>query len=208
MEKEFQSRIEDCYIQYCSVIKPLIARIEALSEKIPLPIFNEIRAFNDHIARCYFNNPDEKYIEEQISKARRHILRITLDCFKCLNVILYSNIETFERRTRNVDLTVIDNGTFFPEYSRNKAAAAKLVEEAKINEGYNPDKALGLYEDACNLYSEIVDKTNEIAEYVKWAKIRFSTKRILTILGWILSVVISALISASFSCEIISQFLN
>lgn len=54
MTEEASRLIVDCYVHYCEVIKPLIARIEALSEKIPLPLFNEIRAFNDHIARCYF----------------------------------------------------------------------------------------------------------------------------------------------------------
>lgn len=207
MDREFQLQVEDCYIQYCSVIKPLIARIEALSEKIPLPIFNEIRALNDHIARCYFNNPDDEYIAEQISKANRHVLRITLDCFKCLNVILYSKIEDFEKFTRNVDLTVINNGVFFPEYTRKKSEAARFVEKAKIQEGYDVGIALKLYEDACNLYSEIVESINDIYENVRWAKIRFSSKKIMTIVGWILSVIISALISAYFSCEIINQLL-
>lgn len=205
MNKEYQLQIEECYARYCSVIKPLIARIEALSEKMPLPIFNEIRAFNDHIARCYFNNPDQAYICEQISKAQRHLTRITLDCFKCLNVILYSQIESFEKRTKNVDLTVINNGLFYPEYSRGKIKAAQIVMEAKIQEGYDTDAALVLFEEACNIYSDIVRDINSISEYVRWAKIRFSTRRIITIAGWIASVVISALISAYFSCEFLNS---
>lgn len=208
MNKEYQIQIEDCYSQYCGIIKPLIARIEALSEKIPLPIFNEIRAFNDHIARCYYNNPDEEYIKEQISKAQRHIVRITLDCFKCLNVILYSEIENFEKRTKNVDLTVINNGLFFPEYTRLKVEAAEIVREAKIKEGYEPDEALYLYQDANNVYTDIVNQLNSISENVKWARIKFPIKRILTILGWIISIVISALISAYFSCEILNRFID
>lgn len=208
MNKDYQILVEECYSQYCGIIKPLIARIEALSEKIPLPIFNEIRAFNDHIARCYYNNPSEEYIKEQISKAQRHIVRITLDCFKCLNVILYSEIENFERRTKNIDLTVINNGLFYPEYCRQKVKASAIVREAKIKEGYEPDDALNLYQDANNVYSEIVNQINTISENVKWARIKFPLKRTLTIVGWILSVVISALISAYFSCEIINNLLN
>ncbi|MCM1254506.1 MAG: hypothetical protein NC221_00085 [Duncaniella sp.] len=200
-----QEAISDCYVQYCAVIKPLIARIEALSEKIPLSIFNEIRAFNDHIARCYYNSPTEKYIEEQIDKANRHIVRISLDCFKCLNVILFSKIEDFERHTKNVDLTVIDNGLFFQKYSRQKFEAAQLVNEAKIAESVDSDNALELYQAACNIYSQIVVDINKTSDNVKWAKIRFTTRRFLTILGWIISIVVSAILSAIFSCEIIAQ---
>lgn len=203
-----QHQIEDCYVAYCEVIKPLIAQIEASSEKLPLPLFNEIRAFNDHIARCYYNSPDEDYIAEQIDKAQRHITRIALDCFKCLNVILYQKIELFERQTRNVDLTVIDNGTFFPGYSRMKVEAASLVRQAKNLEFQNIDLALGKYQDSFNLYSELVDRINAISEKVKWARVRFHVKRWSTVIAWIVSVVISAVISAIFSCKLISTFIG
>lgn len=76
MTETSYKKIVDCYVQYCEVIKPIVARIEAQSEKIPLPLFNEIRAFNDHIARCYYNNPSDEYILEQVTKASRHIVRL------------------------------------------------------------------------------------------------------------------------------------
>ncbi len=203
-----QQRIESCYSDYCGIIKPLIANIEARSEKIPLPLFNEIRAFNDHIARCYYKNPSSKYIDEQIDRAERHISRIMLDCFKCLNVILYQRIECFDRQTRNIDLTVIDNGTFYPEYSRNRAEASKYVAKAKIAEATDTLTALELYQKAYNRYIIIVDSIDYINEKVKWARVRFTSRRILTIIGWVISILVSALISAYFSCEIISRFLN
>lgn len=208
MTTDQQYQIEDCYVAYCEVIKPLIAQIEASSEKLPLPLFNEIRAFNDHIARCYYNAPDEQYIALQIDKARRHITRITLDCFKCLNVILFQKIELFERQTRNIDLTVIDNGTFYPEYSRKKVAAASTVVQAKMLEFKDINEALYKYEQSFNLYSEIVDSIDQISEKVKWARVRFTAKRSGTILAWIASVVISAVIPAIFSCELISRYFS
>ena len=208
MTDDQQLQIQSCYVSYCEVIKPLIAQIEACSEKLPLPLFNEIRAFNDHIARCYYNSPNKEYIDSQIDRARRHLTRITLDCFKCLNVILYQKIELFERQTRNVDLTVIDNGTFFPTYSRRKTQAASLVEQAKLLEFKDIYEALFKYQDSFNLYTEIVDSSNDISEKVKWARVRFRIRRWGTVIAWIASVVISAIISALFSCELISRFIS
>lgn len=205
MTNDASRRIADSYIQYCDVIKPLIARIEALSEKIPLPLFNEIRAFNDHIARCYYNNPSDEYIDEQIDKASRHIVRMTLDCFKCLIVIMFQKIENFDKRTRNIDLTVIDNGLFYPEYSRLKVEAATAVNNAKMQESINIEDSLTEFERACNIYSEIVNSIDRINESVRWAKVRFSSKKILTALAWIASIVVSAIISALFTCEIFSS---
>lgn len=207
MTQQDRSHIEDCYVRYCAVIKPLIANIESLSEKLPLPLFNEIRAFNDHIARCYYLNPNDDFIGEQISKAQRHIERITLDCFKCLNVILYQRIELFERQTRNIDLTVIDNGEFFPEYSRMKLEASNLVKSAKLAEARNSDAALDYYQDSYNIYTRLVEKIDGVSEKVKWAKVRFTSKRIVTVVAWTVSVIVSAILSAVFSCEIIGSLL-
>lgn len=206
MTDESLGIIAECYVSYCSVIKPLIAQIEARSEKLPLQLFNEIRAFNDHIARCFYNSPSEEYIYQQTDKAQRHITRLALDCFKCLNVILFQQIELFDRQTRNIDLTVIDNGQFYPEYSHKRTQAARLVEEAKKKEHIDIVESLNLYQDAFNLYDSIVADINGISEKVKWARVRFRIRRSVTILGWIVSVIASAIISAVFSCELVSHF--
>ena len=50
---ETNMRIIALYQSYNTVIKPLIAEVEARTEQFPLPLFNEIRALHDHIARCY-----------------------------------------------------------------------------------------------------------------------------------------------------------
>ena len=208
MTEHQRQQISACYSDYCGIIKPLIAQIEALSEKIPLPLFNEIRAFNDHIARCYYDHPASEYIDEQIDRASRHIIRMSLDCFKCLNVILFQKIELFERQTRNVDLTVVDNGTFYPLYTARKVEAAKIVNQAKLKESTDIVGALNDYQKSFNIYTEIVDSITEICEKVKWARIRFTIHRTRTIILWIISIVLSAVISAIFSCEFISNILD
>lgn len=207
MNDESLGIIAECYMSYCSVIKPLIAQIEARSEKIPLQLFNEIRAFNDHIARCFYNSPSESYIRQQTDKAQRHITRLALDCFKCLNVILFQQIDLFDRQTRNIDLTVIDNGQFYPVYSHKRIQAAKLVENAKMKEHIDIVESLNLYQEAFNLYDALVNDINGISEKVKWARVRFRVRKTAAIIGWVISVIASAIISAVFSCELVSRFL-
>ena len=90
------------YDDYNTIIKPLIAEVEARTEQFPLPLFNEIRALHDHIARCYFKDitPEQRNIE--IHKAERHVLRIILDCYKCLNLILAKRLISISRPTINI----------------------------------------------------------------------------------------------------------
>lgn len=63
-----QNKITTLYNQYNTIIKPLMAEIEAREERMPLPIFNEIRAFNDHIARCYLEGTHSERINNELSK--------------------------------------------------------------------------------------------------------------------------------------------
>lgn len=207
MSPLFEAKSKELFAQYNQVIKPLIAEIEARSETMPQPLFNEIRAFTDHIARCYFPNiPDEK-LQDELQKASRHIVRITLDCFKCLNILLFKDVEKFEQRTKNVDLKVLDNGEFYPKYKKLKREAADTVKQAKLAESKDSVQALQLYDAAYNKYIELENLLKDSAEDVKWARIHFTTKRILKIAAWVVSVIASGLISLLISCEALREFL-
>ncbi|MBD5465300.1 MAG: hypothetical protein HDR22_05705 [Lachnospiraceae bacterium] len=60
--------LEKLYQQYNVPVKPLLAEIEAVYEKFPLALYNEIRAMNDHVARAVTAIDDSK-ATEQIKKA-------------------------------------------------------------------------------------------------------------------------------------------
>lgn len=124
-------RIIALYKEYNMVIKPLIAELEARTEQFPLPLFNEIRALHDHIARCYSERISSNQVDSEIHKAERHVTRIMLDCYKCLNLSLHDEVLLFERQTKNVDLTVLQNGTFYPKYKTLRTKATKMVRKAK-----------------------------------------------------------------------------
>lgn len=194
-------KINLCYRQYGEIIKPLVAEIEAQCEKLPLQLLNEIRAFNDHIARCHYGNPDSTYIDTQIDKAQRHITRITLDCFKALNVILFEQITKYEHQTRHIDLTVINSGQFFPEFTRLKKKAAQFVYDAKRKEATDIDAALFLYQDAYNKYREVTSLIADNRDTTQWAKVKTYSHKGVTALLWIISVILSALVSMYLSCE-------
>ena len=119
------------YDDYNTIIKPLIAEVEARTEQFPLPLFNEIRALHDHIARCYFKDITSEQRNAEIHKAERHVLRIILDCYKCLNLSIHDSVLLFEKQTRHVDLTVLQNGTFYPKYKSLRSDAVRAVRKAK-----------------------------------------------------------------------------
>ena len=188
-------RIIGLYQDYNSVIKPLIAEVESRTEHFPLPLFNEIRALHDHISRCYSEGATNNTIEEEVVKAQRHSLRIMLDCYKYLNLTLHETVILFERETRHIDLTVLQNGTFYPKYKEIRARAIKLVRQAKCEEPLDSVKALDTYQLSYNAYSELEALIDGIYTDVHWARVRFSVRRGLSIFLWILSAILSGIIS-------------
>lgn len=88
--------LEKLYQQYNDPVKPLLAEIEAIYEKFPLPLYNEIRAMNDHVARAVTAVDDKKAVI-QLEKAASHINRITRDCYKFLDVYYKREAERFDK---------------------------------------------------------------------------------------------------------------
>ena len=188
-------RIIALYKEYNMVIKPLIAELEARTEQFPLPLFNEIRALHDHIARCYSERISSNQVDSEIHKAERHVTRIMLDCYKCLNLSLHDEVLLFERQTKNVDLTVLQNGTFYPKYKTLRTKATKMVRKAKSLESLDTQSALDTYQNTYNLYCDLENVIEEVVPDLHWARIRFSVRKSMQVLLWILSAIASGVIS-------------
>jgi len=199
MNPQFDAQITLLYRTYIEVIKPLIAEIEVRYEKFPTPIFNEIRAFNDHVARCHRNGTSDLEIENEIRKAKGHIERIILDCYKFLNVALHKNvIERFDKRTKGVDLGAINNGTFFIFYSESKKYINAHLKEAKLLEIHDKENSVLKYELVYNKFFELETYLIDNERHICWARARYHSSKMLRFLGWLLAAVISGIISSIY----------
>jgi len=197
----FSNKLSELYNTYNEVIKPLIALYEAREEVFPIPLFNEIRAFNDHVARCYIISFSDDQISDELGRAERHINRIILDCYKYLNVSFHNEIMSFEKRTKHVDLTVLDNGLFYPKFLELRKNAIDLIRKAKRNESIKLNDSFSDYQDAYNVYYELSELINSRRIEVNWARVKFSGIKLLKIIAWILSALISGLVSLFLTCD-------
>lgn len=122
-----------------------------------------------------------------------------LDCYKYLNLTLHDEVTLFERETKHIDLTVLQNGTFYPKYKEMRSNAIKLVRKAKTEEPLDSVKALDTYQLSYNAYTEIETLIDSVYTDVHWARVRFSVRRGINILLWLLSAVLSGIISILLS---------
>lgn len=196
---KLHAQLQPLYDNYNHVVKPLIADIEMLEKKQPILLFNEIRAFNNHIAQCYLPEiPDEEIVKD-VNKAEGHIYRLIFDCYKYLFIIYHEKYEKFLKRFENVDTRVINNGDFLIKTRKYKHDADQLLKEASLLQTKKKNDAIKKYQESIDLYRELDILLSTSSPDLWWAKAgyRFKTfKRgvffvILTILFGVVANIVS-----------------
>ena len=154
-----EKRISRILTDYRETIKPLLSDIKARNGGgLPNNFLNEIRALNDHIARCYRQDITQQNIDAELTKAEGHLRRLVYNCFKQLNIYISDTLALKEKRFYS-DLWLTHNeGKFWKEYSKNRKYAQINVIEAKKAESIDPDKAMTLYEKAFQNYRHAENK--------------------------------------------------
>ena len=150
-----EERLTDLLAEYRNVAKPLMEELFQRIGEYPVNCQNEIRALNDHIARCYRENVTEDSISKELDKAAGHIQRLVYDCLKQLNVLMFEDIERTERLTYSYKWLYIDKGRFWKQYVDHKQAAVLCEVEAKKQESLNPTLSVDKYQEAYLHYVEI-----------------------------------------------------
>ena len=117
LTSEHKDKINKLLLEYQLRIRPLIPQIEVLDGEFPVPIFNELRGFLNHLASIALLesgqviNPTSN-IETELDKAASHIKRAALDCYKFLCVSLEDEYNKFEKDYKDTDLSLVSDGKF------------------------------------------------------------------------------------------------
>lgn len=156
-----EQRISDILSAYRDTAKPLLADIKSRRGKnLPDNCLNEIRALNDHIARCYRHGITEQSKDAELTKAEGHLRRLIYDCFKQLNIYISDTLNQKEKRCYSDIWLTHNEGQFWNEYSQYRKYAQQNVIEAKKNESYDSDKAMECYEAAFVNYRKAEELLN------------------------------------------------
>ena len=162
----FEYRIEGLLYEYLENIKPLLteirSRVKEQDSKL-LGLNNEIRALNDHIARCYREGATDENRHDEIKHAREHYQRLFYDCFKLLNVNIYQIIEKKTNQSFSPYWLKFNNGQFWEKYDETLYLARSEEKQAKIAESIDSYKACEHYNKAYLAYRQIEEllKDNE-----------------------------------------------
>lgn len=182
--------MQEIYKQYLEIICPFIVLLEAEDNEFPIEIMNEIRAIFTHIARCEMSS-DETVKENNVEKARNHLKRAILDCFK-YSCLTYNNKRKQLRDDyRKADLHLIDNGTFLTELTEKEHEATEALLNAKRSEigGDIPmDTLFGLYEIAYQKSEEAYRFLYDAKGKLDYAQSMTDKNKILAIAGLVVGI--------------------
>ncbi len=182
---------------YLHNFKPLLQILKVrMKGKYPQNCLNEIRAINDHIARCYRSGMSEEDITKEIGKAEGHLQRLAYDCYKQLILYQTADIKHTIKWFYSSRWPHIGKGELWKTYMENYKLARKFEKEAKRNESISPDDALNQYDESYNSYQAIL----EVFKKYKWqiyvsAVIRFF-ERITKGIYWLIVTFILSIIAA------------
>lgn len=197
MKEEYVQRIDGLLSDYARNAKPLIDDIISRHKRknVPDNILNEIRAFNDHIARCYREAADDGFIEAELRKAEGHIRRLLYDCFKQLNIYIRDKIKHVEFWRYSNRWLLHQRGDFWKSYTTFKRVAQLSVIEAKKRESMNPDYALKCYETAYRNYRGIEELFKDNRGFLFWSAIYGIASKAFRGFGWLLTTIILTIIA-------------
>ena len=89
----------------------------------------------------------------------------------------------------------MQDGTFYPKYKVLRVQVVQYVRKAKSLESIDTKDALDVFQESYNIYCELENLIDAVTPDLHWAHVRFSIKKALKVFLWILSAVVSGIIS-------------
>jgi len=152
------SSVEKIYQFYEEYVKEAISGVQAITNDIPMEFLLEIYSAFDDLKYLYVPNKNET---EVINEVISHLKRATLDCYKTQLVLFNDEIENFEKK---YDLTLLDNGKYYPRFSAMKHDIHKLASKARsLSPSATTDEEFDIWKTIYILISEFRQKM--IADY-------------------------------------------
>jgi hypothetical protein len=135
--------------------------------------------------------------EKNLSKAEGHIKRSILDCYKYICTAYEDEYSKFDKRYKNTDLSLVDNGEFLPKLLEARNNAKHLLFDARktdlivdSDDEANTDEAYKKYEKAFIAYSSVYDLINASYKKLENLKKKAVTKNLIPLVIGIIGLII------------------
>lgn len=181
---------------YLNNFKPLLHALKTRKNgTFPKNCLNEIRAINDHIARCYREGISSEDITKEIGKAEGHLQRLAYDCYKQLILYQVADIKHTIKWYYSSRWLKIGNGDLWVKYIENYKHARKAEFDAKYNESISSDNALAAYDAAYGYYQEILEAFKKYKRKIRVYALVGFLERATKFTWWLIGTIILSIIT-------------
>ena len=192
-QQDIDNKYNDIISSYLE-IKPVLADLYRKNGNNHIDgILNEIRALNDHIARCYCRTDlVENYNE--LCRAEGHLKRLIYDIFKQLNIIFFDYTKDKEQRYFGEHWIRLNGGQFWREYLSLRENITSNIEQAKIFEAKDTEKALYHFQEAYTLQYQVYELLEKNQQDLEVTWINDKLRKVNSLKGWVISTILLAII--------------
>lgn len=177
-------QIAELYNRYNHTLRPLVSEIEGRIEHFEEPLLINVASMFDSIALSDGVNADTETSLEQASCYLDLCISLS---YQYLIKSLDEKVNAFEKRCSSSDRNILDGGNFIGRYRQLKDEAYNHTRIGREKDDIN---AISDYAKAYRAYSNI-EKLIDRELPVQIMQHTRSSSRVWTILGWIISIVIS-----------------
>lgn len=160
-------------------------------------VLNEMRALNDHIARCYADGMSAEAVHKELNKAEGHLKRLIYDCFKQLNILFFDYINEYEANHFGKHWLRVKDGEFWNAYTSLRYEVVKNVEDAKLHESFDANKAFESYQNAYVLQGKVYDLLGTYDSELRLSFLKIFWMKMNSLKGWIFSTIALAVIPSA-----------
>ncbi|MCL2284508.1 MAG: hypothetical protein FWC26_14430 [Fibromonadales bacterium] len=158
--------IAKVYEFYEANVRDAVSSVQATSDSIPMEFLIEIYAAFDDMKSFYVDGEKETEVAKEVLS---HLKRATLDCYKTHLVLFNKDVQKLED---NYELTLLDNGNYYPKFLAKKHEIYKFASEARAGKPrVTVEQEFDLWK---NIFNRIYDFRQEmIGKYesgVQWAR--------------------------------------
>ena len=160
-------------------------------------VLNEMRALNDHIARCYADGMSIDEVYKELNKAEGHLKRLIYDCFKQLNIIFFDYMNEYEANHFGKHWLRVKDGLFWNDYTSLRYEIVKNIEDAKLYESFDADKAWNSYQNAYVLQGKVYGLLERYGDELCLSSTRVFWMKMNSLKGWLASTFALAVIPSA-----------
>lgn len=193
-ERDIKSKFDDLISSYIEIKPVLWDLYKRNGYHHPDAVLNEIRALNDHIARCYRDDVSVEDAYDELSKAEGHLTRLIYDCFKQLNIIFFDYMERYEKLNFGLHWLRCEGGAFWEKYITNRKDIVKHIEDAKKYESVDTNQSFNCYQNAYAMQGEVYNLLNNYVKQLKLNWLKRLLQRISPFWRWFLLMAVLTII--------------